>query len=126
MRGPTARWSPGRVVGWSGRSQVDRVGLYTRQSLYVLLWATPLWFVLAVPPGSGGERLAVAVGSVVLTASATVVLRDVAALHPAARPLPWRSAGPFLGLCVLAVAGALALSGDTGRQAVLVVCSALV
>ena len=86
-------------LGWAGRTPVERVGLYTVGSLYLLLW-----FVLGVSalgslphlPEPGGV-LAVAAGTLVLGAAATASLTRAVRLHPRRGPLPW------LTLCVLVV-----------------------
>ena len=96
---------------WSTRSQVERVDLYTRQSLFGLLWLFNGLLALSalVPAGADAQGLAAAVlgYGLVLTAAATRLLRDAADLHPAASPLPRRSLVAVLGLsaggCVLAL-----------------------
>ena len=100
---------------WSRRSQVERVDIYTRQSLYVLLWMFTLLFVVGSGPESGDHQpagVALVVGALLLSAAATLVLRDVMELHPALGPIPWTSIGPFLGLAVLCVIGCLFLPED--------------
>jgi len=100
---------------WSRRSQVERVDIYTRQSLYVLLWMFTLLFVVGAGPDSADHQaagVALVVGALLLSAAATLVLRDVMELHPALGPIPWHSIGPFLGLAGLCVVGFLFLPGD--------------
>lgn len=97
---------------WSARSQVERVDLYTRQSLYVLLWGFTLLIVTGSGPDVGeheGAGMALVAGALVLTAIATVVLRDVSTLHPALGPIPWHTVGPFLALLAVASVGVLLL-----------------
>jgi two-component system, NarL family, sensor histidine kinase DesK len=100
---------------WSRRSQVERVDIYTRQSLYVLLWMFTLIFLIGGEPDSGDHQaasVALVVGALLLSAAATRVMRDVMELHPALGPIPWRSIGPFLGLAGLCVVGLLFLPED--------------
>ncbi|MCD4533192.1 histidine kinase [Nocardioides sp. cx-169] len=100
---------------WSALDEVERVDVYTRQSLYLLLWCS-LGFVLL-----GGANEAdpapvqlslVLLGAAVLGVLGTRALTAVADLYPASGPLPWRHLGPLLAACVLAVAGLLALPQD--------------
>ncbi|HET9420108.1 MAG TPA: histidine kinase [Nocardioides sp.] len=100
---------------WSRRSQVERVDIYTRQSLYVLLWMFTLLFLVGAGLDSGDHQAAgvvLVVGALLLSATATLVLRDVMELHPALGPIPWGRVGPFLGLAGLCVVGALFLPED--------------
>ena len=100
---------------WSRRSQVERVDIYTRQSLYVLLWMFTLLFLVGSGPDSGDHQaasVALVVGALLLSAAATLVLRDVMELHPALGPIPWASIGPFLGLAGLCIVGCLFLPED--------------
>lgn len=95
---------------WSELSQVERVDLYTRQSLYGALWLSVAFLLLSAFNQQQGHDTAFAVVAglaVVLTALANLVLRDLLMLYPATRPVPWRGIVPLLALCVLAVAVAL-------------------
>lgn len=110
--------------GWKERSQVERVDLYTRQSLYVLTWFFPVFLLAQEAPDLGSHpraAVAVLVGTVVLVTAATVLLRDVISLYPDTWPLPWQSVGPFLVLVVLACAGAYLLPSDLRLGAGLVI-----
>ncbi len=100
---------------WSELTQVDRVDLYTRQSLYVLLWASVLFLLVSAGAEPAREMVsyAVVVGAVLLLAVvATIVLRDVTELHPALAPVPWRTIGPLLALAGVLLAGSLGLGDD--------------
>lgn len=118
-----------RWWSWADRDQVDRVDVYTRQSLYALLWSfTVLIGVQAsheVPAEDSGLAIAVAVGGFVVTLAAHRVLADVIALYPANRPLPWRSLGPFLGLEVVGFLAVLTLPTEVRGLGVLLLWSAL-
>ena len=101
---------------WSELSQVERVDLYTRQSLYVLLWASVLFLLGAAgaEPMKDQTSYAVAVGAVLLLAVvATAALREVTDLYPARGPVPWRTVGPLLALAGVLLAGSRALPIDT-------------
>jgi two-component system sensor histidine kinase DesK len=92
-----------RWWGWSRLSEVERVDLYTRQSLYLLLWGSVAVIVLGNTQEVPGHETSYAVaagGAFILTLAATAVLRDVSDLYPATEPLPWRSIAPFLVLVV--------------------------
>ncbi|MCD4523816.1 sensor histidine kinase [Nocardioides sp. cx-173] len=100
---------------WSALDEVERVDVYTRQSLYLLLWCS-LGFVLlggANEADAAPARLSlVLAGAAVLGVLGTRALTAVADLYPATGPLPWRQLGSLLAACVLAVAGLLALPQD--------------
>ncbi len=125
----TVRARGGRWLSWAGRSQVERVDLYARQSLYVLLWGAAAVFLLGIAPQSlredGVPTAAVLTGGVGLTALATVVLRDVMAAYPGAGPVPWRSVGPFVALCALVTVAAHALPPQPQHQVLLLVWALL-
>ncbi|WP_205471845.1 sensor histidine kinase [Nocardioides sp. SYSU D00038] len=102
------------LAGWSRRSQVERVDLYTRQSLYILLWLTVGFVVLQA---SAAERfdgwfVAVVASTTAVAASGTFVLRRVIDLYPALGPLPWRPLGPFLVLVATGLAVAALVPDD--------------
>lgn len=93
-----------RWRGWGRLDQVQRVDLYTRQSLYLLLWGSVLLVSLNAAPEVDGDAAAYGVAGcgVVLGVAATFVLRDVTQLYPSLGPLPRRSMVVFL--CLAAVA----------------------
>ncbi len=105
------RWS------WGGLTQVERVDLYTRQSLYLFLWLSVVFVLLSAGPDAEVRDtpmsyvVAVAAG-LVLAGAGTFAMRDVFRLYPRPGPLPWRSLGPFVALCVAAVGYALTLDDD--------------
>ncbi|WP_182525054.1 sensor histidine kinase [Nocardioides dongkuii] len=122
------RWWAGWTAG-TEQDQVRRVDLYTRQSLYLLLWGTPLLVGVqaanTVPDDERRLLLAVAIGGLVLTAAAHRVLGDVVSLHPAYGPLPWRSMGPFLGLAAVGYVAVLPMPTEVRGFGVMVLWSAL-
>lgn len=112
---------------WSELSQVERVDVYTRQSLYVVLWLfAGLLLLSAAGQGDQGdqvERSSLVVASVLVvavTAAATLVMHDVLGLYPATGPLPWRTIVPLLLLSAVAVAVALP-QADAVRGAIVTV-----
>jgi two-component system sensor histidine kinase DesK len=105
------RWS------WGGLTQVERVDLYTRQSLYLFLWLSVVFVLLSAGPDADARdtpaafAVAVAAG-LVLAGAGTFAMRDVFTLYPRPGPLPWRSLGPFVALCLVTVGFALTLDDD--------------
>ncbi len=97
----------GRSLTLRGRSQVERVRIYTIGSLYLLLW------LMLLLPGintlnllrDGADAVGVLVGTLVLGVAATPGLREAVRLYPDREPVPWRRLG-LLG-SVAAVADAL-------------------
>lgn len=118
-----------RWWSWSDRSQVERVDVYTRQSLYGLLWGFSLllgvqtWTV--IPSEDRDLAVGVLVGGLLVTGAATRVLTDVIALYPAYRPIPWRSLGPFLAIGAVGYLGLLGLPTEVRGLGVMLLFSAL-
>ncbi len=105
------RWSWGRL------SQVERVDLYTRQSLYVFTWLSVAFVLLSAGPDADVQDTPAAfvvavVAGVVLAGAGTMAMRDVFSLYPRPGPLPWRSLGPFVVLCLATVGFALTQHED--------------
>ncbi len=97
-----------------GRSQVERIELYTRGSLYLifllfLLLASLNVVVLAKDPALIVVSMLVVVG---LGVVGTVTLRECMRLYPAYAPVPWRHVGLLAALTVTAEVLAFALPGD--------------
>ncbi|WP_127479425.1 sensor histidine kinase [Nocardioides pantholopis] len=119
----SARWWQ-----WAGRDQVSRVDAYTRQSLYLLLWGSPVFLALQglaqVPEDQTDPAVAVAVAGLVVCVPATVVLRDVMEAYPQAGSLP-RRAVPFLALLAVGYVAALWLPTETRGLAVVLLWSSL-
>ncbi|MCR6032692.1 sensor histidine kinase [Nocardioides sp. zg-579] len=119
------RWWRG---SWSGRDQVERVDLYTRQSLYViaaLMNGVLLVSAAAVardhPVGYG----ALLAGGLALTAASAWALRDAIRLYPHDGPIPRRSTLTLVVLALVAVPGAAALPGELPAGAGLVIAFSL-
>ncbi|MDN5746609.1 MAG: histidine kinase dimerization/phosphoacceptor domain-containing protein, partial [Nocardioidaceae bacterium] len=103
---------------WSELGQVERVDVYTRVSLYFMLWGFVGMLVLAATPRlsadedpSSGAIAAWVAGIVVVLVAATVALREVMDLHPDPAPIPWRWIALLAGLGGVSWVVALALSG---------------
>jgi two-component system sensor histidine kinase DesK len=111
---------------WSELSGVERVGLYTRVSLYVVLWGFIAWVVLANALGHGGRTVALLGGAAALTALGFTATRALLRRYPAVHPLPWRVLGALLaGAAALYVVALAAWSGDVRGTAVVVVIANL-
>jgi two-component system sensor histidine kinase DesK len=85
---------------WSELSRAERVGLYTRQSLYVLLWgfnATVL-LVNGLDLDDRSEAAALLGGGFAVTALGFALLVDLLRRYPVVHPLPWRRLGPLLAV----------------------------
>lgn len=114
---------------WPRRTQVQLVELYTRQSLYLVLWFVQAVFVLQVAAAAPEEpeaASAVALGALLLTAASVPAMRAVIRLYPAPGPTPWLRLAPLLGGSVLAVAALPLLDGDLRGLAALLVWLPLV
>ncbi|MQW77001.1 sensor histidine kinase [Nocardioides sp. dk4132] len=113
---------------WADRDEVSRVDAYTRQSLYLLLWGSPLFLALQalarIPEDQTELALAVFVAGLVVCVPATLVLRDVMEAHPQAAPLP-RRALPFLAMLAVGYVAALWLPTETRGLAVMLLWSSL-
>lgn len=124
MSDETRRW-----WSWSDRTQVERVDVYTRQSLYLLLWSfagllgVQTWN--AVPERDLDLAAGVLAGGLLVTAAAHRTLTDVIALHPAYRPLPWRSLGPLLGLEAVGFLAILRMPDEVRGLGLMLLWSAL-
>src|SRR4051812_29114117 len=95
-RSEPRNWLP----GWAGRTQVQRVELYTRASLFVIFWLLVGVAALgAVNLSESAPDLAgILVGSMVLGAFGTRLLRRSMELYPDYAPLPRAELVTLLGL----------------------------
>ncbi|WP_134740491.1 histidine kinase [Nocardioides sp. 503] len=100
---------------WSALSEIERVDVYTRQSLYVLLWSSLGFALVGALPESDEvtpRLVAVLVAAVVVGVLGTRALTAVADLYPATGPIPWRRVAPLLAACAAALAVVLSWAGD--------------
>lgn len=117
-----SRTSAPEVLGWSRKSDPERLEAFTRWSLYLMLTLAP-WMVvvflanLEEPPASGWALLALTVVQAVLAAVATASAVDAALGRR--RPSPWRFGllgvltGVILSLALLEFPGAADAEGTT-------------
>ena len=113
---------------WSDLSGVERVGLYTRQSLYVVLWGFNAYVLLpvALKLDDHGQAVALVGGGAVVTAAGFVVIVSVLRRFPAVEPVPWRRLAPLLVACgVSFTVAATSWSGDVRTAALMVVVASL-
>jgi two-component system, NarL family, sensor histidine kinase DesK len=116
----------GRSLSLKGRSQVQRVRIYTIGSLYLIFW---LMLVLTATGALSpiDDRVSIAVGTVLTLAlgvTGTLALRESIRLYPERGPVPWQVLGPLV--VVAAVAGFLVLWLPEKAQfsgALVVVCT---
>lgn len=117
-----SRTSAPEVLGWSRKSDPERLEAFTRWSLYLMLTLAP-WMVVVIlanleePPASGWALLALTVVQAVLAAVATASAVDAALGRR--RPSPWRFGllgvltGVILSLALLEFPGAADAEGTT-------------
>lgn len=117
-----SRTSAPEVLGWSRKSDPERLEAFTRWSLYLMLTLAP-WMVVVIlanleePPASGWALLALTVVQAVLAAVATASAVDAALGR--GRPSPWRFGllgvltGVILSLALLEFPGAADAEGTT-------------
>ena len=112
---------------WSELNRVERVGLYTRQSLYVVIWlfngSVLLGNAVQLDPDPAVPML---VGGFAVTVLSTVLLMEMMRRHPAVDALPWRRLTPLVlvSAAYLAVA-ATSWPASARGSAVLVVVTSL-
>ncbi len=110
---------------WSRLSRVERVDVYTRTSLYIVLWVFCGSVVLAAVAGdddlSPGVTTAALVGAAIVTAFGSAALAPVIDLYPATRPLPWRRVGPLLVAAAAYVAVLATITEGEAQNAAVVV-----
>jgi len=105
------RQLPSLIAGFRSRSQLERVDLYTRLSLYVVFW---FFLCLAALNAtalieSTGAAVASVLVALALGVLGSVTLRESIRLYPAYGPVPWRYVGPLVVLTLAAAAAAFAL-----------------
>ncbi|MDP2710265.1 MAG: histidine kinase [Solirubrobacteraceae bacterium] len=118
----------GRRRRWSDLNGVERVGLYTRQSLYLVLCGINGYALMNVAPAldDRGQAAALVGGGAAVTALGVAAAMSVLRRFPAVRPLPWRRLAPLLAACGAYVAIAVtAWAGDARGAAVTVVVASL-
>jgi two-component system sensor histidine kinase DesK len=86
---------------WADLGRVERVDLYTRQSLHLILWLFCGTLLLNTGGTStgGAERAVLVGGGITVTVLGSIAMRAVIAGWPAARPVPW---SPLIALVLVA------------------------
>lgn len=92
---------------WSELSRVERVDVYTRQSLYFVLWSMCTVMLFSVPPQDAGRGTAFLIGGFLVVLSGTATMSAVVSIYPQVQPFPWRQAALLFLVC----AGYLGLIG---------------
>ena len=106
---------------WSELTGVERVGLYTRQSLYVVLWAFNGYVLMdvALKLDDRGQAVALVGGGAAVTALGFATAVSVLRRFPAVHPVPWSRVGPLLVVCGAYVTiAATSWTGDARGAAV--------
>jgi len=114
---------------WSELTRVERVGLYTRQSLYVLLWLFNFSLLLpaALDLDDATESVALMGGGLAVSAFAFAVLAPSLRRWPDVPPPSWRRLGPLVVVCAVLIAFAETSLPDAAQGvAVFTVAAALV
>jgi two-component system sensor histidine kinase DesK len=117
----------GRSLSLTGRSQVERVRIYTVGSLYAIFW---LLLVLTAMGGAGMvsdpvDIVGIAVGTLVLGGLGTLALREAIRLYPDHAPVPWWQLGSLVAAVLVAEGLALLLPERAQFSAALVIAGAL-
>jgi two-component system sensor histidine kinase DesK len=83
---------------WSDLAGVERVALYTCQSLYVLLWGLNAYTLLSVglDPDEHGQAVALLGGGALVTAFGFAAMVSVLRRFPTVQPPSWRGLAPLL------------------------------
>ena len=122
-RSEPRNWLP----GWAGRTQVERVELYTRASLFVIFWL--LVALAALGAGNLTESapaiVGILVGALALGVSGTLLLRRAMDLYPDEAPLPRTELAALLGLSALAQGLVFLLPEDARFSAAIMIVGAL-
>lgn len=103
---------------WAALGEAERVGVYTRWSLYFVLAVFNGSVLLAAAPG-GGETAALLVGGTVVTALGVAAMVPLLRSFPAVPPLPWARLAPLLVAAAAFAAVAVAAWEDEPRGAAL-------
>jgi len=114
---------------WSELTRVERVGLYTRQSLYVLLWLFNFSLLLpaALDLDDAAESVALMGGGLAVSAFAFAALAPSLHRWPDVPPPSWRRLGPLVVVCAVLIAFAETSLPDAAQGvAVFTVAAALV
>ncbi|MCZ7459377.1 sensor histidine kinase [Streptomyces sp. WMMC940] len=114
-----------RVRGWSGRSGLAKVDLYTRGTVYLLVWVAllALTLLMLTRPVRLGAHPAVAVGAPLLAVAngvvSTLLARHAMGAYLGQGPVPRRLVGGAAFVAALATGTALWLAATVGMEGTL-------
>lgn len=93
---------------WSALSGTERVALYTRQSLYAVLWGFNGWTLMTTANklDDGGHAVPLLVGGAVVTSLGFATQVTILRHQPVVQRLPWRPLVPLLAASFAYVATA--------------------
>jgi two-component system, NarL family, sensor histidine kinase DesK len=107
---------------WSELTRVERVGLYTRQSLYLMLVGFNASVLIAAANQDDDTPAAALVGGFAVTAFAFPAFATLLRRFPAIHPLPWRRLTPlFVASAALLAVAVAAWSDEIQLTAALIV-----
>jgi len=106
---------------WAELSGAERVALYTRQSLFLMLLGVNGYVLLsaALELDDGAQAAPLIAGGVAVSALGVATLAATLDRYPTALPLPWPRLAPLLVVGAAYVAVAAAAWSDTARGAAL-------
>ncbi|MEO7350662.1 MAG: hypothetical protein ABIW17_02085, partial [Marmoricola sp.] len=113
--------------GWTDRTQVERVRLYTITSLYAIFWL----LLLLAAAGTVGvvkqpvESVVMGLCTLALGVTGTLAMRAAVRLHPDRTPLPWLPLGLLLAAAATSEALVFLLPDKARFSAATVVVSVL-
>ena len=90
------------VPGWAGRTEVQRVRLYTVGSLYLIYWFLVPIMALNAAVRVPSDAVVVGVVTIVVGVAGTFTLRKAVSLYPDHAPVPWRELTTLVVLAVVA------------------------
>lgn len=92
---------PGALRRWSDLAGAERVGVYTRQSLYVMLWGVNAYTLLSVVRqiDEQWQALLLLAGGLLVTSSGFAAVLSVVRRFPVSQPQTWRGLAPLLVTC---------------------------
>lgn len=114
---------PRRPRRWSDLSQVERVDVYTRQSMHGVLWSFSVTGVLLAVARSTSalEFATIVIGAVVVTGLASWVLISVMRMYPETSPLAWSRIATLLLAAVVYLGAVGLISKGPVRGAVVLI-----
>ena len=100
------------MPGWAGRTEVQRVRLYTVGSLYLIYWLlVPILALSAAVKVPDAVVMGVVI--IVVGVAGTFTFREAVALYPDHAPVPWRELSTLVALAVTADVLGLPAAGES-------------